>query len=85
MSDETEGHFREVFLQYGFAMYLGNVLELRLRNILSSAQILIDSNPSRKKFDELLVLNQGMTMGVLIKKLKPFIQSEVPQTILRKK
>ena len=76
MSDRAEGHFGEVFLQYGFAMYLANVLELRLRNILTSALILTDPDPTRDRFDELLVVNQGKTMGVLITKLIPYIQSD---------
>lgn len=71
--DDHDYQVREVFAQFGVAMYKAQVLEQALVNVLTYAQASDARHPSPEVFDAFLDDNLTVTMGRLLRRLGPFL------------
>lgn len=67
---------REVFAQFGLAMYKAQVLEQALVNVLTYAQASKASYPSPEIFEAFLDDNLTVTMGRILRRLEPYLEND---------
>ncbi|MEC5185639.1 hypothetical protein RCH12_003116 [Cryobacterium sp. MP_3.1] len=71
--DDTNYQIREMFAQYGLAMYLSSVLEASMINVLTLAQTTASGIGTPALFDDYFLANSTVSMGRLLKRLAPFL------------
>lgn len=75
--DDESYQIREVFVQYGLAMYTAGVLEKGLVNVATLARTDAIESATRDDFDTMFEnLNRG-TMGSVLRQLEPFLEDDI--------
>jgi len=75
--DEDNYQAREMYARYGLAMYNAQVLERALANAITMAQTTSKEFGTRADFDAAMISNSSVTMGKLLRRLKPFVADDV--------
>lgn len=75
--DDESYQIREIYTQFGSAMYSIQVLEHGLVNILTAVVTAKHPRPTTNVFDEAFEINLAQTMGRLMKGLRPFLQDDM--------
>lgn len=70
MDDPDEELIKEVFARFGLCLYLSQVVETGMINILTALETATSSQPTRQTFDALYKEHEDLTFGNLLKKLK---------------
>ena len=61
---------KEVYAYFGLCMYMAQVFEAGLINILTALEAAASSQPTRRNFDRLYVKHEALTFGNLLKGLE---------------
>jgi hypothetical protein len=75
--DDAAYQRREVFAHYGAAMFYAQVLEQGLVNVLTFAQTATSRVGTREVYDFNFTANLSVTMGRLLRRLKPFFAEDL--------
>lgn len=78
---------KEVYAHFGLCMFLAQVFETGLINILTALETAASENPIRRTFDELYAKHETLTFGNLMKALQRhnIVPSDLEQQILQLK
>lgn len=69
--DEPDSELvREVFAHFGLCLYLSQVVETGIINILTALETACSSQPTRQTFDAFYEKHEALTFGNLLKELK---------------
>lgn len=75
--DDDSYQRREVYANYGAAMFFAQVLEQGIINALTFAQTAAHPNGTQELFDRHALENSTVTMGRLLERFKPFVGGDV--------
>lgn len=75
--DDESYQNREIYTQFGLAMYSMQILEHGLVNVLTAVTTAKHPGATTKEFDEAFEINLAQTMGRLMKGLRPFLQDDL--------
>lgn len=70
MDDPDEELVKEVFAHFGLCLYLSQVVETGIINILTALETATSSQSTRQTFDALYEKHEALTFGNLLKELK---------------
>lgn len=73
MDDPDEELVKEVFAHFGLCLYLSQVVETGIINILTALETATSSQSTRQTFDALYEKHEALTFGNLLKELKRHI------------
>lgn len=74
--DDENYWIREVYAQFGLAIYLAQVLEHGMVNILVLGKLALDPNATQSLFDTYFDDGLAQTMGQILRHLRPFLGTD---------
>ena len=81
-SDRPDGELiKEVYAHFGLCVYLAQVFETGLINILTALETAASKTPTRQTFDDLYTKHESLTFGNLMKALS--VHSVLPTDLVK--